>query len=1173
MIQVEASDADFGENARLTYTIERGSFNAFRIDSETGLLSVNSKLDFDMQSSYSVRVSAVDNGSPRLSGTATILISVDDRNNKFPRFDPVSQHAEVNETATSGTEVWRLKASDPDAVEGSLRFSIEATAAVDKDGRQVRRNNMYRTFFIVDPESGSVKVNGNLDRSSAAVVILRTKVSDSSSEPEQEANGTLTITILDVNTDPPYFDHPWTKEDPSIELETQEEQPIGSVVGKITASHLESGIDRYEISPVSPYFGINPSTGVVTNKQRLDYEINQEFNFVVVAYDTGVPQLSSTAQVTVRLQNVNDHSPVFSKKSYSATIPENSPAGTEVVTVLATDDDHGNFGQVSYSVTGDNAEFFQINASGTVSVRNHVGLDRERTPTLTLLVAASNQFPSVSHRITIVPVEIVLSDENDNAPKFLSNSYRSSVAETVAFLSPPPIVQVTAIDKDIGLNSELFYNITNGNDDGLFRLDPWTGIMYPVASLVGRPLEHTLVVEVRDQNGTGATFDAATVTITIQSVNQHKPRFLKPSVTNATVHVPENAKEEAYTVLVLEADDADPGVNGRISYHIRVGERLVQETPEFYLDAPTGLLRTKLKLDREVQASYELLLVAKDQGVQVSYETLRLLTVIVDDENDNEPQFPSERRTKVSPYHFRIEENVRPDTAVGQVQAFDLDAGLNAKIYYHIIGGNEGNWFYIDRTHGFVYNRISLDREQRSEYDLLVQASNDPMIQDRFVVPTDREKRQAMVNPNIAQVHIQVVDINDNPPLFDKDTFYAGVDYSRQPSIQRPHSNKFLLQIHAGDPDEGVNGTLSYFIRSSNLYYMGSNVSSGSVVPSPFRVTTDGKLFTDSHMTEYNQHRFVLEVVAREEAPPYREDSAEVHVWVYKSEQLAKIVIAKPLDTAVVERETFGDELRNATDLVIVIDEFRHHIREDGSLDKKLCDVFVHGVQRSSSVIMPVADLLYAIDRHVGFLKLINNTDILAVVAAKSPPKKGLEPAIVALITLLSVLFVGFFMVIFTCCCIRHWEIPQSAIKPIKSQRQRLVVNRRQQQQLQLQQQQQPPPPSEMLNSTENPLWVDKYAKPYEEQELTMRIASDSDSPMRSQLDQTNPYATIQKPRRALPSIHAADDPADSNDYATLESPYRPHKPAIARAGPSVEVLPAFSRVSASSYSRPFASD
>jgi len=110
------------------------------------------------------------------------------------------------------------------------------------------------------------------------------------------------------------------------------------------------------------------------------------------------------------------------------------------------------------------------------------------------------------------------------------------------------------------------------------------------------------------------------------------------------------------------------------------------------------------------------------------------------------------------------------------------------------------------------------------------------------------------------------------------------------------------------------------------------------------------------------------------------------------------------------------------------------------------------------------------------------------------------------------------------------------------------------------------PPPLEAQNSTENPLWIDKYVKPYEEQELTMRVASDSESPARLSnsgavstapvtTDHPNPYATIQKPKRALPSIHLGDEVGESNDYyATLESPYQGIR-ATRSSGPPISSI------------------
>lgn len=1142
--QVSATDADFGENARLSYKIERASYNKFQIDPETGVIKVTQPLDFDKQNTYSLQLVAVDNGWPALTGSAAVLVNVLDKNNHPPKFVPVSQHAQATETAKLNSVIHTLSAVDRDAIPGSLRYSlVEPITAVDRDGRDVKTNTMFKNFFGINTLTGDIFVKEALDRGVAAVVTLTTLVTDTSADPpvQQQSKGLITITILDVNEHPPTFTKPRNSEELFINLLVAEEQPIGSIVGKITATDPDSPIDRYEFLPPNPFFAIDPRSGVVTNKQRLDYEASPEYNLTVVAHDAGIPSLSSTAEVKVTLININDLSPVFSSKMYEARIPEHSPAGTAVLTVSATDGDAGSFGRITYSLTGENAKYFTIDSSGIITVTDPGGLDRERSPSMTLLVAASDLALPGVRRTTIMPVEVYLEDINDNQPKFLDNTYRATVAETVPLLPPPPIVQITAIDHDAGLNSALRYSIIEGNEEGLFTLDATTGILYPALPLTNHSREYTLSVEVRDLNGTGTNFDRATVKIHVQSVNQNKPRFIVPSLANATIHIPENSKDEDHLVLVLKAEDDDPGDSATLTYHIRVGEQLVQETPEFQLNPKSGELRTRLKLDREAQASFELLLVAKDQGSSTtSYETLRLLTVMVEDENDNDPEFPVERRSKVAPYHFRIEENVRPDTAVGQVQAFDADTGQNAKIYYHILAGNEGNWFYIDRTHGFVYNRVVLDREVRHTYDLLVKATNDHQYLTTQMSEVDREKRQAMDHdPSIAQVHIDVVDINDNPPHFERETFYAGVDYSS-------NSDKLLLHIHASDPDFGINGSLSYFIRSSNLFHMGSQVSSGSVVPSPFHVTTDGRLFTESLMAEYNQDRFVLEVVAREEAPPFREDTANVHLWVYEPNQLSMIVVAKPLERALIERELLGDELRNATQLLIVIDEMRHHVEDDGSLNKNKTDVYVHGVDRGGNkTIAPVSDVLRAIDLHYDVLRSFNDTAIVNVVSATAAPKKALlEPAIMALIALLVVLFVGFVMVIFTCCCIRNWDVVAATYQPESNNKSAASTVNRERMLSTLQRPSHPASlshsPSELLNSTENPLWIDKYVKPYEEQELSMRVAPDMESPIRtggasnSAADQANPYATIQKPRRALPSIHLGEEVGESSDYATI---------------------------------------
>lgn len=100
--------------------------------------------------------------------------------------------------------------------------------------------------------------------------------------------------------------------------------------------------------------------GIVRTSQVIDYEETKQLEFTVIAYDSGVPQLSTTAKVTVTVINVNDQDPKFEKELYNATVKENSPPGTRVTVVKATDGDEGIFGDISYSLIGEHAAEFNI---------------------------------------------------------------------------------------------------------------------------------------------------------------------------------------------------------------------------------------------------------------------------------------------------------------------------------------------------------------------------------------------------------------------------------------------------------------------------------------------------------------------------------------------------------------------------------------------------------------------------------------------------------------------------------------------------------------------------------------------------------------------------------------------------------------------------------------------
>lgn len=270
-----------------------------------------------------------------------------------------------------------------------------------------------------------------------------------------------------MNDSPPAFLPPWTPEAPIYTLELKEEQPVGTIVSTYRAIDDGSDIAGYAIIPQNEYFEINNGTGIVQIKKQIDYEKSPQLNFTIVAFDSGIPQLNTSATVFVKVINLNDNDPIFSEKNYKASIYENSPNGTFVVKVRATDADFGDYGKVYYELTGEHSENFHIEPdTGVITVTNSNFLDHEKINETIIQVIASDGAPHNFKRSVTVPVNINILDVNDNAPKFNQSEYNVTVIENVRLNPPQPLLQVNATDEDSGINGNIHYDIIGGNDNG-----------------------------------------------------------------------------------------------------------------------------------------------------------------------------------------------------------------------------------------------------------------------------------------------------------------------------------------------------------------------------------------------------------------------------------------------------------------------------------------------------------------------------------------------------------------------------------------------------------------------------------------------------------------------------------------------------------------------------------
>uniref|UniRef100_A0A8C5RRI5 Cadherin domain-containing protein n=1 Tax=Laticauda laticaudata TaxID=8630 RepID=A0A8C5RRI5_LATLA len=274
------------------------------------------------------------------------------------------------------------------------------------------------------------------------------------------------------------------------------------------------------------------------------------------------------------------------------------------------------------------------------------------------------------------------------------------------------------------------------------------------------------------------------------------PQFQMPTY---QVSVPENGPAGT-PVILLRAMDPDEGDAGRLDYSM---DALFDSRSNsfFAIDPQTGAVTTAEELDRETKSTHVFRVTATDHGVSTA-----TIHITVEDDNDNSPQF-SEKR-----YVVQVPENVASNTHILQVNATDRDKGSNAMVHYSIMSGNTRGQFYIDAQIGNIDVVSQLDYEMNKEYTLRIRA------QDGGRPPLS----------NISGlVTIQVLDVNDNAPIFVSTPFQSTV-------LENVPVGYSVIHIQAIDADSGENARLEYALvdMSPNFPFTINNNTGWIVVAS-----------------------------------------------------------------------------------------------------------------------------------------------------------------------------------------------------------------------------------------------------------------------------------------------------------------------------------------------------
>ncbi|KAL1131312.1 hypothetical protein AAG570_010930 [Ranatra chinensis] len=943
VITVRATDPD-GLDSSVQYKIAIGADN-FKINASSGEISVSGAaiLDPDVTSisRYFVTVLAVDSGTPiRETAQTTVTVNIQDINNKPPYFPPNANYVRhISERTDIGKTVVSVQALDPDS-NSDLEYKLMDVKAIDKTGVPVVHTHTYdyKNAFRINKTTGEIQVHSPLNHEAAATVILTVEATDKNAAIDKEhQTATVEVTLYIQAYDeqnPKFLIGAWTVTDPYIRFSIQEETPVGNTILKLSAIDPPTNLPimKFSIIPPVPVAVSMDSSGHVVLRKHIDYEAMEEkvISFRVLATSNDDLR-TSEAEIILNIEDINDHPPEFKNNIYKGTVQESAHKDSYVLKVEATDSDKSNttkgYGDIVYSLSGENAALFSINSStGEIRVSGNGSIDREKIPMLRFLAIASDTPQGgVNQKKTSVPVLIEVEDVNDNAPMFNAAEYSAVVLENVA--QGTSVVNLTATDLDTGLGGIIEYEfIQQIEANGLFSINKDTGEVKTKKPLTGKGRTEPYILSVRAQDGgEPSLFTDIALRIYVGDVvsNDGIPTFIHPTV-DEMAYISENSSIGSPVFRVIASDPDDPNtLEGLIHFSFLQDGA---DSLAFNIDSITGLITTMVELDREEKENYTVIIVAQDSGAVPQHST-RQLHISVTDIDDHKPVF--KRSINQDPIEFNILEELENGSNVGIVEAIDLDSGENSNIGYLITSGNEDGLFSLTRlpnNTALITTASRIDRETAAEHLLTVKCFK------LSTQPHNLRKEYNKQDFSEVQIRIIVLDIDDNLPRFVENNITVGV------RLNVP-IDTLLTVLTAIDVDAEA-PLVTYAIENitfipprtfSRVMYHSMNSSLKSL----FNLDNNtGELRTAGSVADYYDGYFKLKVSASNNNSD-ESVFAIVKVFIVRDRALMKFIFSQPPGEVRANLPSFKKELETAIGLPVTLNIYDtlFNAKLDGSLD------------------------------------------------------------------------------------------------------------------------------------------------------------------------------------------------------------------------------------------------
>jgi hypothetical protein len=741
-----ARDRDAGINSRVTYSLSYNPEEQFRISEATGVLYLNRPIRVDPGTVLTIEITATDGGDQPLSSKNSVIITIEDVNDHTPVFDHTSYETSLLESTPVNSRFFALSASDADlGANGRISYKIIEGNSENK--------------FGIFPD-GFLFVKSHLDREERDYYSLTIACNDGGIPP-RSTEVPVIIHVIDENDNNPQFTNA------TFTFTIAENEPVDSFVGKLTATDRDIGRNAeliFTLSSVQNDFTVDPRNGFIKTLHEFDREAlvqstGQNFiNLEATVSDNGLVRLKDKVKVKIFIADVNDHAPQFLRAPYKVQVSEGSTIGSQLVRVYTFDADEGLNGDVFYYISeGNEGGNFAIDeATGQVTLVK--SLDRETISFYKLTVVAHDA--ATTNRLsasTTISIEVL--DENDDAPEFVQTDTKISVIETTPIGTE--LIKFRATDSDLGVNSQLTYSIAAGNRRDTFHIDPITGSLYLHKML---DFEDTQSYNLNITASDGGNPRLSTVIMFVVNVldsNDNAPNFPNTAIVRQIKEgIPINTP-----IVTIVADDPDSGVNGKVTYAIQSQDPTFGQR-HFGINATTGVIYTMRQIDREAVDTFRLTVVATDQATVPSQRLSaeKLVTVIVEDINDNEPVFVSMSAAVLPLRDIRVEPG-RDGFVIMNVFARDSDSSSNGLVTYEMVNGNN-ELFKLHRSTGAISLKRTISNPE-ARYQLAVKATDE-------AVQTERKSSDAYIT-------IISSSASSDGPVFEKRDL-SGTVYENEPT-------------------------------------------------------------------------------------------------------------------------------------------------------------------------------------------------------------------------------------------------------------------------------------------------------------------------------------------------------------------------------------------------------